>query len=159
MLWPMPAPSPRVGKAQMDEVTARRAFEAALERHAPGFGTFFLARLLDLDIRYGEEVCDIVFPVRDFAFNPQGSLHGGVIAIILDIAQGHLINHVMGGPGATLEMKLQYLAPVLGPTAMARGRFLRRGRGICFTTAEMFDNGSEEPAAVATSTWRAPRPS
>ncbi|MEM8852968.1 MAG: PaaI family thioesterase [Pseudomonadota bacterium] len=142
----------------MDEAAARAAFDSALERHAPGFGTFFLARLLDLDIQYGARHTDITFPVRDFAFNPQGSLHGGVIAIILDIAQGHLIHHVMGGPGATLEMKLQYLAPVRGPMARARGEFLRQGRSICFTTASMCEGNSDEPAVIATATWRAPRP-
>ena len=141
----------------MDETAARAAFEAALERHAPGFGTFFLARLLDLDISYPQDRCEIVFPVRDFAFNPQGSLHGGVIAIILDIAQGHLIHHTLGGPGATLEMKLQYLGPVRGPTARAEGRFLRKGRSISFTEARMFDGDATEPAVVATSTWRSPR--
>ncbi|MCC6204457.1 MAG: thioesterase, partial [Hyphomicrobiales bacterium] len=34
----------------MDEKAARRAFENAIETHEPAFGTFFLARLLDLDI-------------------------------------------------------------------------------------------------------------
>ncbi len=142
----------------MDEAAAKAAFEAALANYAPGFGSFFLARLLDLDISYPDERCEISFPVRDFAFNPQGSLHGGILAVILDIAQGHLIHRTYGGPGATLEMKLQYLGPVRGPMARAEGRFLRRGRSICFTTAELFDNGAEEPAVVATSTWRAPRP-
>ncbi len=145
----------------MDETAARAAFEAALERHAPGFGTFFLARLFDLDITYTdgpEPSCEIRFPVRDFAFNPQGSFHGGASAVVLDIAQGHLIHHVFGGAGATLEFKLQFLAPVRGPAALARGRFLRRGRGICFMQAELFDAGADAPAVVSTSTWRAPRP-
>ncbi|MEM9223087.1 MAG: PaaI family thioesterase [Pseudomonadota bacterium] len=141
----------------MDEAAAKTAFDAALANYAPGFGSFFLARLLDLRIDYPDDRCEIIFPVRDFAFNPQGSLHGGIISVILDIAQGHLIHHTYGGPGATLEMKLQYLAPVRGPSARAEGRFLRRGRSICFTTALLFDNGASEPAVVATSTWRAPR--
>lgn len=144
----------------MDEAAARAAFENALERHAPGFGTFFLARFLDLDISYPdgpEPVCEIRFPVRDFAFNPQGSFHGGASAIVLDIAQGHLIHHVLGGPGATLEFKLQFMGPVRGPRALARGRFVRRGRSICFMQAELFDDGAEAPAVLSTSTWRAPR--
>ena len=149
------------GRGAMDEAAARAAFEAALERHAPGFGTFFLARLLDLDISYPdgpEPVCEIAFPVRDFAFNPQGSLHGGVVAIVLDIAQGHLIHHAMGGAGATLEFKIQFLAPVRGPNALARGRFLRRGRSVCFMESRLHDAGAAEPAAISTATWRAPRP-
>ena len=36
-------------------------------------------------------------------FNPQGALHGGVIATVMDISMGHLLNHV-DGPGSTVEM-------------------------------------------------------
>lgn len=137
----------------MDGSTARDVFEKAIATHEPAFGTFFLARLLDLDITYSEETCRISFPVRDFLFNPQGSLHGGVIATVMDISMGHLLKHVFGAGGATLEMKLQYMRPVMPPHAVCEGRFLRRGRNIAFLESRMWD--SENRLAVhATSTWK-----
>lgn len=137
----------------MDEAQARRAFETALVTHKPDFGTFFLARLLDLDISYPDDACVIRFPVRDFLFNPQGSLHGGIIATIMDISMGHLLHHSFGAGGATLEMKLQYLRPVRSGTAWCRAQFLRRGKSIAFLESRLYDE-ADQLAVMATSTWK-----
>lgn len=137
----------------MDELVTRNAFEQAIKTQRPDFGTFFLARLLELDISYSEDCCHIAFPVRDFLFNPQGTLHGGVIATVMDIAAGHLLQHVTGAGGATLEMKLQFLRPVRPPTATCEGRFLRRGKSVAFLEARMWD-AEGQLAVVATSTWK-----
>jgi uncharacterized protein (TIGR00369 family) len=139
----------------MDEAAARRVFEEALETQTPEFGTFFLARLIGLDISYGEGRSTVRFPVHDFMFNPQGSVHGGVIAFVMDVAMGHLLHHSYGVAGATLEMKLQYLCPLRPPEGRCEGAFLRRGRSICFLEARLFD-AADDLVAVATSTWRVP---
>jgi uncharacterized protein (TIGR00369 family) len=141
----------------MDEKIAREAFEAALKSHSPDFGTFFLARLLDLDISYPADICRIRFPVRDFLFNPQGTLHGGVIATVMDISMGHLLKHTFGAGGATLEMKLQYMRPVMPPHATCEGAFLRKGRNISFLESRLWD--AEGNLCVhATATWRPAQP-
>jgi uncharacterized protein (TIGR00369 family) len=143
----------------MDDSAARQAFEIALQSYKPGFETFFLARFIGLEFSYDEDTCTIRFPVQDFMFNPQGSLHGGVIAFVADVAMGHLIKHSVGLPGLTLEMKLQFLRAVRGPHARCESHFLRKGSSVCFLEARLFD-AHDEVAAVATSTWRViqPRP-
>lgn len=140
---------------KIDADAARAVFEAALAAHEQDFETFFLARLLDLSFDYDEECCAIRFPVRAFAFNPQGSLHGGVIASVMDISMGHLVNRLCGGPGATLEMKVQYLRPVTSGEALCEGRFLRRGRSLGFMESRLFDD-RERLCAMATGTWKLP---
>jgi uncharacterized protein (TIGR00369 family) len=141
----------------VDEKAARTAFETALASHKPGFGTFFLARLLGLEIGYTEDSCIVEFPVRDFLFNPQGSLHGGAIAIALDISMGHLIHHATGGrAGITLEMKVQYLRPATEGRVRCEGRFLRRGRTISQMESRMTGPDGKLLAA-ATATWQMPR--
>jgi len=136
----------------MDEVQARAAFELALASHRPEFGRFFLLRLYGLAISCQEDRSVVEFDVRDFMFNPQGSLHGGVIAFVLDVAMGHLLQHASGA-GMTLEMRTQFLRPVgVGP-ARAEGRFLKWGRSISFLEARLW-NAKEELAAIATSTWQ-----
>jgi uncharacterized protein (TIGR00369 family) len=137
----------------MDEMLARQAFDSALATHQPGFGTFFLARLLDLDISYPESKCVIRFPVRDFLFNPQGSLHGGVISIVMDISMGHLLRQSTGIGGATLEIKLQYLRPLTSGIARCEAQFLRLSRSIAYLESRLYDS-DEQLAAFATSTWK-----
>ncbi len=137
----------------MDEEAARQAFEEALRTHRPDFGTFFLAKLFGLEISYTDESCIVEFTVRDFMFNPQGSLHGGVIAMALDISMGHLIKRTVGRPGITLEMKTQYLRPATSGRVRCEGRFLRRGRTVNYLEARM-TGADGKLLAVATSTWQ-----
>lgn len=140
----------------MDEIVVREAFETALSTYRPDFETFFLSRLFGLSFTYTDETCRIEFPVHDFMFNPQGTLHGGVAAFVLDVAMGHLLKRIAGTPGTTLEMKVQYLAPLRPPHAVCEGRCLRKGRSIAFLEARIWD-AEGTLAALATSTWRVGR--
>ncbi len=135
----------------MDEHAAASAFKLAMETQKPVFEEFFLARLLDLKFDYADERCTITFGLKDFMFNPQGSLHGGVIAMVLDIAMGHLLNHLQG-PGTTLEMKTQYVKAARQGTIRCCGEFIRRGRNISFLKATMTDEDGAT-VAFATATW------
>ena len=137
----------------MDEIAARQAFEKALEKHRPAFGTFFLAQLFGLEISYTSETCIVEVDVKDFMFNPQGSLHGGIIAFALDISMGHLIHHAIGASGLTLEMKTQYLRPIQAGRVRCEGRFAKRGRSISFMETRLTDSEGKL-AATATATWQ-----
>ena len=141
----------------MDEFAARKAFETALDAQRPGFETFFLARFFGLSFTYTDDTCRVEFPVAEFMFNPQGSLHGGVAAFVLDCAMGHLLKHATGVPGTTLEMKVQYLSPLRRLRAVCESRFLRKGQRIAFLEARIWDDEGTL-AAVATSTWRTSSP-
>lgn len=136
----------------MDERIAQQAFENALQNYEQAFGKFFLARFFGLEISYGEDTCRVEMPVNDYKFNPQGTLHGGVTAFMMDISMGHLLNrHV--GPGATLDMNIQYLKAARTGKVTAIGSFIRKGRQICFLRSELtHDDGSL--IASATSTWK-----
>jgi uncharacterized protein (TIGR00369 family) len=136
---------------RVDQAKARAAFERAAAGTREAFGDFFLARLLGLEISYPGEACGVAFEAADFLSNPQGTLHGGVLATALDIAMGHLINR-QAGPGTTLEMKVQYLAPIRGGRVTCRGEALRRG-GTWFLRAEARNEGGQL-LAYATSTWK-----
>ena len=139
----------------MDEDAARRAFEDALASYRQDFGTFFLARLLGLEISYPGDTCVITFRPAEFLFNPQGTLHGGVIATVMDISMGHLLHRAAGGPGATLEMKVQYLRPAGSGTLTCTGRFLRQGRRVSHLSSELRDDEGLL-SAFATATWTSP---
>ncbi|MYZ49942.1 PaaI family thioesterase [Propylenella binzhouense] len=140
----------------MDEEAARAAFERALASYEQKFETFFLARLFGLEISYTEESCVVEIEVADFMFNPQGSLHGGVIAFALDVSMGHFIKHRTGGAGITLEMKTQYMRPARPGRVRCEGRFLRQGRTVSQMESRMTD-AEGRLLAMATATWQMPQ--
>ena len=135
----------------LDKAQAQAAFDRAIAGEQEVFGDFFLARLLGLEITYPEGACEVAFEAHDFMFNPQGSLHGGVLATALDIAMGHLVK-AAGTPGTTLEMKIQYLAAMRHGRVVCRGEALRQG-GTWFLRAEARDQEGGL-IAYATSTWK-----
>jgi len=141
-----------VARKTVDEKTTREAFEDALATHDQDFGKFFLARFLGCEFDYPDDACRVSFEVKDFMLNPQGGLHGGAIAFVLDISMGHLLRHA-SGPGTTLEMKVQYAkAAKAGARLTATGRFLRHGRSISYLRSDLTDENGEL-IAFATSTW------
>lgn len=136
----------------VDEKTAREALEGALATHDQDFGKFFLVRFLGCEFDYPDDACRVSFEVKDFMLNPQGGLHGGAIAFVLDVSMGHLLQRTSGA-GTTLEMKVQYAKAVkAGARLAATGRFLRRGRTISYLRSELTDE-TGELVAFATSTW------
>jgi len=135
----------------MDRPAAVSAFNLALETEKPAFEEFFIARLLGLEFDYPDGQCIVSFELKDFMFNPQGSLHGGIIATVMDISMGHLLNHVQG-PGSTLEMKTQYVKAARQGKLQCRGEFTRRGRTISFLKSTMTDEQGDS-IAFATATW------
>jgi uncharacterized protein (TIGR00369 family) len=135
----------------MDKSAAVEAFNLALETEKPVFEEFFIARFLGLEFEYPDGQSLVSFELKDFMFNPQGSLHGGIIATVLDISMGHLLNHVQG-PGTTLEMKTQYVKAARQGKIRCRGEFIRRGRKVSFLKSTMVDE-SDEIVAFATATW------
>src|SRR5436853_1952886 len=136
----------------VNEAVAREAFEQALATHKQDFGEFFLVKLYGMEVEYTDDECRIGFEVKDFMLNPQGGLHGGVIAFVLDISMGHLL-YRRSGPGATLEMKIQYLTVARSGRLTCIGRFLRHGRSISALRGELTDENGEL-VAYATSTWK-----
>jgi len=136
----------------VDANIARERFETAVQEHEPVFERFFLARFFGLDIAYDDtaETCTVQLPYADYMNNPQGSLHGGVIAIAMDISMGHLLNRFLR-TGVTLEMKTQFLRPILGPSR-CEGSFTKKGRRIVFTESRL-TNEEGKLCAVSTATW------
>ena len=140
------------------EQTARRAslgsamLARAQSTDAQEFGSFFLSRLLGFEVSYTDTSCIVRFEAIPPLFNPQGTLHGGILATAMDVSMGHLLRRV-DGAGATLEMKVQYLAAVTAGIVRCEGSFLRQGRGISYLQSHAFDE-TDQLVAHATATWK-----
>jgi uncharacterized protein (TIGR00369 family) len=141
---------------KVNEALAREAFEHAMATHEQDrFGEFFLVKLYGMQVEYTDEECRISFEVKDFMHNPQGGLHGGVIAFVLDISMGHLL-YRRSGPGATLEIKVQYLTVARSGRLTCVARFLRHGKSVSALRSELLD-ADGTMVAYATSTWKSLR--
>lgn len=128
----------------------RARLEAAIEGHELEFERFFLFRFLGLSVSYGDESCRVDIPVQPWMYNPQGSLHGGLIVTALDISMGHLLRNE-GKPGVTVELHTNFMRAVTGP-AYAESRFLKVGRRIGHVASELFD-ADDRLCASATGTF------
>ena len=147
---------------QIDQQHIRDHIDSVLQGYEQVFEKFFLAKFMGLDFEYLPEGADdndktqlkITFEVNEMLMNPQGSLHGGVMAAVMDISMGHLL-YKTAGMGATIEMKIQYLRPVSQGTVTCEGRFIKRGRSLSFMESRLFCSAGKL-AAIATATWKMP---
>jgi len=91
--------------------------------------------------------------VRDELLTPFGSLHGGVMAGLVDHVLGCVLYPLMprGQWAATTEFKLNYLAPVKGgSTLLAESRVVAFGRRTAVVQVEVSSN--EQLVCVAQGT-------
>lgn len=121
------------------DVIVDRATRAAAEAR-PVFGEFFLAKFLGLTIGYDDEArtTSVRLPYAAHLCNPQGSMHGGVIATVLDISMGHQCHHFLS-TAVTIEMQQRFLRPVTAD-ATATGAFVSEGRRIVQLRSELRDD-------------------
>lgn len=92
------------------------------------------------------------FSVREWMLNPKGTLHGGIMATMLDMTIGMLIrfsrktNHV-----STVSLSLNYLRPVHEGVAVVCARIRKAGRNVVFAEAKLIDGQSQLcTSAIAT---------
>lgn len=136
----------------LPEVDPSFMLEAAVGDGTHQFGSFFLSRFFGMEVTYGLDDCIVTFDVNSPMYNPQGSLHGGVLATALDISMGHLLQHQFSA-GATLEMKVQYFMSVKSGRLSCKATFLKKGRKTFFLQSSASD-AEGNAIAHATATWK-----
>ena len=92
---------------------------------------------------------------RELHYNPLGTVHGGVLATLLDSATGCAVHSVLpAGTGyTTLDLNARYLRPVTAGTGrlLATGSVLSRGSRTALAEAQVTDS-RDRLIAHATST-------
>jgi uncharacterized protein (TIGR00369 family) len=93
-------------------------------------------------------------PLRPELMNAMGVLHGGVTATMADAAVGiSLWRHNNGSrPHTTVEMKLNYLAPVVKDRIVARARLVRVGQHLAVGHVDLFE-GRTKRVGIAIVTY------
>jgi uncharacterized protein (TIGR00369 family) len=87
--------------------------------------------------------------------NPGGTVHGGVLATMVDTAMGEALRTMSedGERPVTIELKLNYLEPGEEGLILANAEVKKRGRSFTVVTAEVIQEGSGESLAEAMGTF------
>jgi uncharacterized protein (TIGR00369 family) len=97
----------------------------------------------------------VLMTAREFHYNPLGTMHGGIIATLLDAATGCTVHSTLpAGMGYTsLDLTTRFLKPVTVASGMLRceGSMVSRSRRTAVAEARLID-GRGSLVAHATST-------
>ena len=80
--------------------------------------------------------------VRELHRQIHGVVHGGIIATLADTAAalGVYMALPRGTPMATVELKINYLEPLVHGVVIAEGRMLRKGRNFAVAECDIRDH-------------------
>ena len=94
----------------------------------------------------------LAFEVRDEHLNPAGTLHGGVLATLVDTALGQAVRSTTGDGEvpATSQLTVTYLRPGTAGRLEVRGRVRTRGEHLTVCEADVEQDGREIAHALAT---------
>jgi uncharacterized protein (TIGR00369 family) len=94
------------------------------------------------------------YRVNESHFNPNGTLHGGVLMALLDTAMGFAVVARVAAQGrfnAAAEMSTRFLAPVRGGLVTAEATVLKIGKRLAIVEGRATDEAGNL-IAVASST-------
>ena len=96
-------------------------------------------RLIDIDPDSG--TIEVAFTATEAFLNPAGDVQGGLLAAMLDDTMGPALVATLppGDWAPTIDLQVQFLAPVKPGELRARGRVVRRGRDVAFLAGELRD--------------------
>jgi uncharacterized protein (TIGR00369 family) len=114
------------------------------------------ATLLGMDLlRVEDGLVEFVLAARPELLNPHGTLHGGVIATVLDSAMGAALQSTLP-PGVgftTMQLNVHYLRAVTldDPAVRAVGQVVHRGGRTATAEARLYATGTDALLAHASS--------
>lgn len=111
--------------------------------------------LVGLDVvRADDGRVTVSLDAGDDHLNPFGTVHGGAIATLVDVAMGEAVARKDGEKGApaTIEMKVTYLEPASPGPVVAVGVVRRRGKRVTVVEAEVTQGDEVIALALATFT-------
>lgn len=141
---------PMVEKLVKEGKTFEEALHVALVRYNP---IYSILQLKIIELGDGRAVAE--FPFLKQFVNPNGTIHGGIIAAVIDQvgAVASWTSH-KGDNQVTLELKINYLRPLIEEEAPFRaiGEVIKVGRNTVVTEIKVYGK-SGSVLAVGLGTW------
>jgi len=100
----------------------------------------------------GEGEATVRFEAREEHLNPAGTLHGGVLATLVDTAMGMAVRTATGDDDvpATSQLTVTYLRPGKPGPVSVRAQVRTRGEHLTVCDADVEQDGHDLVHAVAT---------
>lgn len=96
-----------------------------------------------IDLNGGDGKARVVLDIEPKHRNRNGSLHGGIIAMMLDASAGFAVSMAGGGgelvPVVTVSLTTNYVAAALDGQVVATGVVQGGGKSICYANSELRD--------------------
>ena len=122
---------------------------------APGFRDLVGLRVDPPGDGNGEGRARTILEAGPDHLNPHGTVHGGVLATLADVAMGEAAA-LEGNLGVTIEMKVTYLSPGEPGEIAADARVIKRGQRITIVEVELTQG--EDMIAHGIGTFATPSP-
>jgi uncharacterized protein (TIGR00369 family) len=96
-------------------------------------------------------VVEIELPFRADLCQQDGFLHAGIVTTIVDSACGYAAYTLMPADARVLsvEFKINFLAPAVGESFIARGKVARAGRTVTVCTGEVVAQSQDAQRVIA----------
>ncbi len=103
----------------------------------PAFNRWLAAVALNVDAQ--EQTVEVVLPCRpEFSYRLEKMMvHGGILAALADMTLHACVAVFHGAPTPTIALQIDYLAPAMGETVVARGILRKLGRSISRADVEL----------------------
>jgi uncharacterized protein (TIGR00369 family) len=92
----------------------------------------------------------VVLDAGDQLLNPHGSVHGGVLATMLDVAMGTAVATAGGESPVTVSLAVTYLEPGRPGRLTAAARVRKRGKRLIVVEGQVEQDGDLVADALAT---------
>ena len=104
----------------------------------------------------------VQMPAAEFHYNPLGTVHGGVISMLLDTAAGCAVHSTLavGETYTTLDLTVKFLRPVTVGSGLltGEGTVIQRGRRTALAQARLTDEAGKLVAHATSSCMIFPAP-
>jgi uncharacterized protein (TIGR00369 family) len=113
------------------------AYLEAVTKRVNGSPFFTLISMHITNLDWGESRLEI--GVEEKHFQPFGMVHGGVYASVVDAAAFWAVYPQIDNNFGitTVELKLNYLAPISSGSLIAKGKSIKVGKSICLAEASV----------------------
>jgi len=101
----------------------------------------------EVELNNGTSIVEL--PVIYEITQRRGTVHGGVLASLVDAAVGAAIRSLLpsGQSAVTVELKLNYIRPASGTKLIGRGKVINKGKTIAVGEAQVIDDQGKVVAA------------
>jgi uncharacterized protein (TIGR00369 family) len=92
----------------------------------------------------------VALEAAEHHLNPHGSVHGGVLATMIDVAMGTAVATTGGQSPVTVSLAVTYLEPGRPGRLEARAQVRKRGKRLMVVEAEVVQDGDVVADALGT---------